>query len=264
MKTKLVSVILTTYNRVDLISLTIDSILSQTYKNIELIIIDDGSSDGTFEKINRYNDKRVSCFLIKNSGGPAVPRNIGIKHSNGEYIAFCDDDDIWMSNKIDVQMNYIIKNNIDFVSSNMIVFNNNIDNILYISKNKKIKSLFSFLNKNEINTSTVLLKKTSIVSFNEGEEFLNCGEDYSLWLKLYMNNYSFGFINDPLVYYRSSHGNISNKAWYNSHIIKIIIYLKILLDHRYNFKLFIVVFYLTQKNLLYYIVKQLKKTVIKN
>ena len=78
----LVSVIVTTYNRADLLCETLNSILCQTYKNIELIIVDDGSTDYTEEAVKKYSDSRLKYIKTDNWGGPARPRNIGIKKAN--------------------------------------------------------------------------------------------------------------------------------------------------------------------------------------
>ena len=100
----LVSVVVATYNRADLISETLDSILNQTYKIFELIVVDDGSSDNTEEIVKRYSNGRINYIKTDNWGGPARPRNIGIKQSKGEYIAFCYDDDIWLPKKLEKQI----------------------------------------------------------------------------------------------------------------------------------------------------------------
>lgn len=100
---KKVSVIIPTYNRANYLQLTLDSVLNQSYRNIEIIIIDDGSpNDETEVLCGRYNN--VQYYRINNSGGPAKPRNEGLKKCTGDYIAFLDDDDIWFSNKIEEQV----------------------------------------------------------------------------------------------------------------------------------------------------------------
>lgn len=254
----LVSIIITTYNRELLLPATIDSILSQTYLNFELIIIDDGSTDRTSYHIRKYLiDNRVKYYLIDNSGGPSRPRNIGIEISRGQYIAFCDDDDIWVKNKLSIQINHLMKHNLDFVSSNMYIFKDHISNIIRVTNNKKVSSLTSFILKNQINTSTVVLKNTQLIHFNEDVEFLSCGEDYLLWLQLYSNKYKFGFIVDPLVYYRVSESNISHKSWKRSHIIKIIIHFKIFLINNQPIKLIPVLVWSVIKNIGYFFAKYL-------
>jgi glycosyltransferase involved in cell wall biosynthesis len=104
-----VSVILPTYNRAHLIDRAIRSVLSQTYQDFELIVIDDGSTDKTEEVVKSFNDSRIRYFQQNVNKGPAAARNIGIKAANGEYIAFQDSDDEWLPEKLEKQVE-IIKN----------------------------------------------------------------------------------------------------------------------------------------------------------
>ena len=96
----LVSVVVSTYNRADLLYETIQSILNQTYKKIEVIVVDDGSTDTTKKIVNSFEDYRIQYIYSENWGGPAKPRNIGIKRAKGEYIAFQDDDDLMVPDRI--------------------------------------------------------------------------------------------------------------------------------------------------------------------
>ncbi len=104
MKEKLVSVIMPTYNRRDTIQAAIESVLFQTYKNIEVIVIDDASNDHTEEVIYAINDSRVHYYKNKFQQGANISRNIGIGHAEGEVIAFCDSADQWLSEKLEKQM----------------------------------------------------------------------------------------------------------------------------------------------------------------
>lgn len=98
-----VSVIITTYNRSDFLGFTVKSVLSQTYDNFELIIVDDGSTDDTSEIVKSYNDARIIYYYQENKGqNPA--RNIGMKLSRGKYIAHLDSDDIWHPDKLKRQV----------------------------------------------------------------------------------------------------------------------------------------------------------------
>ncbi len=102
----LVSVIIPTFNAQDTISETLDSILAQTYKNLEIIVVDDGSTDQTRQIIQSYQP-RVSYYYQNNSGGCAVPRNTGIKHSVGDYLCFMDADDLMLSDRITYQVDFM-------------------------------------------------------------------------------------------------------------------------------------------------------------
>lgn len=94
------SVIIPTYNRAQLISRAIESVLSQTYEDFELIVVDDGSQDNTKEIIEKIEDERL-VYLYKNNGGQNSALNVGIKASKGEIISFLDSDDIWLPSKLE-------------------------------------------------------------------------------------------------------------------------------------------------------------------
>ena len=103
----LVSVVLPTHNRAELLPRAIDSVISQTYDHFELIIVDDGSTDKTADVVGRYEDPRVTLIrLAENQGAPGA-RNIGIRSSTGEFIAFLDSDDEWYPTKLEKQVNLI-------------------------------------------------------------------------------------------------------------------------------------------------------------
>lgn len=109
-----ISVIIPTYNREITIERSIKSVLNQTYQNWELIIIDDGSTDNTKNIINPYlNSKRIKYFYKKN-GGVATARNLGIKKSNGDYIAFLDSDDECLPKRLEIQLNEMKNLDSDF------------------------------------------------------------------------------------------------------------------------------------------------------
>jgi len=103
-----ISIIIPTWNRAQFIAPTIDSVLKQTYKNHEIIVVDDGSTDNTREVLEAYRDK-ITC-IVKRNGGVSSARNTGIQASQGQYIAFVDDDDLWLPEKLSLQMQ-LMENN---------------------------------------------------------------------------------------------------------------------------------------------------------
>ena len=111
MEYPLVSAIITTHNRKDLVIGAIKSVMDQTYPNIETIVVDDGSTDGTEKYIEEtLKDASIRYFYNADMPGGNHARNIGIKHSKGEYLAFLDDDDEWMPSKIEKQVRYYLDN----------------------------------------------------------------------------------------------------------------------------------------------------------
>jgi len=124
---KLVSVIIPTFNRADLIEYSIISVLNQTYQNFEIIIIDDGSTDNTREVVHSIKDKRIKYIYYKHVGLPASARNKGIMIARGEFIAFLDSDDIWLPKKLEMQIKTFNKiPNLLLVATNGIVFPTNL------------------------------------------------------------------------------------------------------------------------------------------
>jgi teichuronic acid biosynthesis glycosyltransferase TuaG len=118
--TDLVSIITPTYNSSKHVEKTIDSILNQTYSAWELLITDDGSIDETLEILKKYseNDERIKVFSLRNNLGPAFSRNNSIQMAKGRFIAFCDSDDVWLPNKLEIQIKFMIENQISFSYSN--------------------------------------------------------------------------------------------------------------------------------------------------
>lgn len=102
-----VSVIIPTYNREDTIVRAIDSVLCQTYEALEVIVVDDGSVDGTEERVIKIPDSRVKYIKCKENGGVSRARNIGVLHAENQWIAFHDSDDIWLKHKLQKQMEFL-------------------------------------------------------------------------------------------------------------------------------------------------------------
>ena len=125
MEKKLVSVITTTHNRGNIIKECINSVLNQTYKNFEYIIVDNGSTDNTKEIVHAFKDKRIKYIWQENSGSPAGSRNTGMMAAKGYYIAICDSDDLWLPQKLEKQIELFEKyNDILLVATNAIYFTN--------------------------------------------------------------------------------------------------------------------------------------------
>lgn len=100
----LVSIVIPTYNRAHLIGETIQSVLDQTYTNWELIIVDDGSTDETQNIVGQYRNPGIKYYCVEHSGSFGVVRNLGLKHSRGDFIAFLDSDDLWKPDKLEKQL----------------------------------------------------------------------------------------------------------------------------------------------------------------
>ena len=108
-KSPLISIVIATYNRASLLSESIQSVIDQTYENWELIIVDDGSSDETKQILESFHDPRIRAKFVSHTGLLGKVRNIGMKDSNGDLIAFQDSDDLWLPQKLQVQIDLLHK-----------------------------------------------------------------------------------------------------------------------------------------------------------
>ncbi len=192
MNQSLVSVILPTYNRAYLLLETIRSILDQDYKNIELIIVDDGSTDNTSDVIKENKDNRI-VYLKKQNRGPASARNFGIKRARGKYIAFCDDDDIFLPGKLKHQINFLEKNSyLAFCYTNGIIVQNGKHTKFIPKLTQNTLSDILFEN-SQILTPSVVVKTKIIKNLGGFNESIPFCEDYDLWLRI-ARKYKFDFI----------------------------------------------------------------------
>ncbi|WP_417204653.1 glycosyltransferase family 2 protein [Acetoanaerobium sticklandii] len=232
MKEPLVSVVIPVYNAENYIVAALESVINQSHKNIEIIVVDDCSTDNSFEVISEFlNGKDIDSIVEKvdeNFGGPAGPRNIGIKKSSGAYIAFLDADDIWHPLKIETQLKYLKDSDYDFVSSLKLDFFND-DEITFVTDIDNIDvvehSLSSTLHKNTIYLSTVLIKKTDF-RFNE-EQIYHGVEDYYLWISILKKGYKGILIKDDLIAYRVLENSLSrNKVKYAFKVMRVLKHFK--------------------------------------
>lgn len=195
-----VSVIIPTYNRENTLLRAVYSVLNQTFKDIELIIVDDNSTDGTEMLINSINDIRIKYVKHdKNLGGSAA-RNTGIGLATGEYIAFQDSDDEWLPTKLSEQLNCIKKFKVDVVFCAYTRIRKYDEEIIpNLEKQIGYDSIYNLLLwKNFIGTPTVLLKRDCFDEKLLFDSKLPRYQDWDLWLRL-SSKYSFKFLEKSLV-----------------------------------------------------------------
>ena len=114
MEKGLVSIIMPSYNAEKYISAAIESVRKQTYSNWELIIVDDCSKDNTLEIVRGIQDERIRLYQNETNSGAAVSRNKALREARGEWIAFLDADDLWVPEKLDEQIKFMVENGYDF------------------------------------------------------------------------------------------------------------------------------------------------------
>lgn len=189
----LVSVIIPTYKRkFDMLSRAINSVLAQTYRNIELIIVDDSPEAFPYrkcieQKIKTEYGQRVKLVKHLQNMGACAARNTGIKKAKGDYIAFLDDDDEWLSNKLELQMEKMEDPEVGLVycNSKTIYVNRGNKEKIRLSSGKTGNVFADLLKENFIgSTSFVVLKKKVLEDCGVFDEQMQSRQDYELWLRI--------------------------------------------------------------------------------
>ena len=204
-----VSVVMTCYNYEKYVARSIESVLKQTHKDLELMIINDGSTDNSDSVIRSYiKDKRVR-YIIQDNAGQARAKNIGIKYSCGKYIAFLDADDLWENEKLELQLPLLKKKNVGLVYSNATWIDEG-DSVLgqgwlggYL-KPRSGKVTEYLIYDNFIYFSSAVVKRDCIEDTGCFNESLHMSIDWELWLRLSLK-YDFDFVDKHLIKYRWGH-----------------------------------------------------------
>ena len=220
MQNALISVIIPIYNAEEYLEETIYSVLNQTYKNFELLLINHNSTDNSSLIISKFEkkDMRVkSVYLDINMGGPAHPRNIGLDIAQGKYVAFLDSDDVWLEDKLEKQLGVIEEENADIVHTlaNIIdedsmkigEFKNQrvFDKLKYILRSKNI-----IYYTNYINVNSVLMRNNDSIKFNEDKDLVAM-EDWKFWMDAVAKDKKIILLGEKLLNYRVHTASISNR-----------------------------------------------------
>jgi len=183
-----VSVIIPTYNKTLYIQQAIDSVLSRTYKDLQIIVVDDGSTDDTLSKLKSYIHSNQITYIYQTNQGPSVARNAGLRVANGKYIKFLDSDDFLYPEQIEKQIQDI-KNEPEAISitdSLVLKLNGNTEErrVYLVSREKQ---LASFIESNRGVIHAFLVPKSLLESVGGFNESLNCSEDTDLWIRTLEN-----------------------------------------------------------------------------
>ena len=215
----LVSVIMPTFNKANWISKSIKSVINQTFQNWELIIWDDGSSDGTVEIVKNFKTANIKYYFTKENNGVASARNQAIKVSQGTYLAFLDSDDEWAEQKLELQLGILQENpRIDFIFSDFLNRNlstgkedswfklkkNGLENLKVQNINENVFIISggmpeSLLISNFIATDTVMISKKIFNDVGFFNENLRNSEDIELWWRFGLVGAKFAFVDEILL-----------------------------------------------------------------
>ena len=209
---ELVSVIITTYNSAKEIERCLLSVLNQSYSNIEILVCDDASTDETEQIVKDTLKGFLKWEWIQNKanfGGPAKGRNVGLVHSRGDFIAFCDADDEWRNKKIEAQIEFIRVTGFDFCGTNC----QNVGAADF-KKYKGQLSLNDQIRRNRIPLSSLFLSRNCLSidgNFSELYDYRGV-EDYDFTLRTLVNGYKGGVIENDLTIYHFLDDSLSHKS----------------------------------------------------
>lgn len=213
----LTSIIIPTYNRADELFRCLHSLTKQTNTDFEVLVCDDGSTDHTHYVVNGFKTLLRICYLRQeNFGGPARPRNNGLQHACGEYVAFLDSDDWWHPEKLEQSVRHLDAG-ADIVYHDLFLAKLYEKGFGLLTKRLKTRQLNApvfddlLVKGNGINTSSVVVKRElmlEIGGFSEDSSLI-AGEDYEAWLRLSKITDNFKKIKGVFGYYWAGGGNIS-------------------------------------------------------
>ena len=221
------SVIIATYNRANYLHECLASLVAQTYKNFETIIVDDGSTDNTEDVVNKFTNLiEIKYLRINNSGFPGKPRNIAAKLAKAEWLCFLDSDDKWEKNKLKECINLL--NSYDVIYHNLKYFGKGkpFYRINIPSKQLNIPVFADLMtNGNNIPLSGAMIRKNiffKVDGFYDENASIGGLDDYDLWLKTALITERFKFINKALGLYRIHTSNMTENSLSQLNKIKIV------------------------------------------
>ena len=208
-----VSVVIPTFNCAAYLPLAIDSVLKQSYKDLEILVVDDGSTDGTVDQISHYA-KHIR-YLYQENEGASTARNRALEMSTGEYIAYLDADDVWYPQKLERQVEYLDRDTeCGLVHSEVCVIDEQ-DEILHHQFNAETarsvpqgSCLLQLLQDSHIQTLTVVERRECFEKVGGFDKRLPVAQDYMHWILIALEGWKFGYIGEPLAKYRWRHGSL--------------------------------------------------------
>ena len=204
---KLITIIMPYYRKIDYVNRAIKSVINQTYKKFELIIVYDDQNFEDYHKIKKFiaDNKKIRIIKNKKNIGAGKSRNVGLKNSNGNIITFIDSDDTWHPQKLKKQLNFLDKNNYNFIfCAYKKILKTRYIKVITKSKYLDYKDL---LRSCEIGLSTVMIKKKIIN--NNLFTSLKTQEDFAAWLEITKKNKAF-FLNEVLVNWYETENSLSS------------------------------------------------------
>jgi len=210
-RSTMVSIIIRTYNRINYLLEALQSVFNQTYKNFEVIVVDGGSTDQTKEVLIKMEEVK---YIYQKKIGIAEALNIGFKHSYGDFIAFLDDDDIWLRHMLEKSIRKMEESvgeiGIIVTGFQYLQKGTQGEKVRFRNSNKSKKNLFkNLLKRNFIPINSVLIRRHCLEKVGLFDKGLKGNEDWDLWLRLHLAGVQFEFVEETLALIRIHDSNTS-------------------------------------------------------
>jgi glycosyltransferase involved in cell wall biosynthesis len=216
----LVTVVIPTYNHAKYLRRALSSVFNQSYQNLEVVVVDNFSTDDTQAVLDSFGESRLKILRIHNEGCIAKSRNIGLLHARGEWIAFLDSDDYWCLDKIERCI--LVSTNIDVIYHRMYCYRDCSSDLIAISGKLDCRNIAAnplrdlVINGPALTTSAIVVRKSMLDNaggFDENSDLIG-GEDFDLWVRLAKNRCRFKMLDEYLAYYLvgGSHITSAKKA----------------------------------------------------
>lgn len=210
-----ISVIITTYNYADFIVDAIESVLAQTHPADEVLVVDDGSTDATSQRVAPYVDRGAVRYIVQENRGPSEARNHGIRLSSGDLIAFLDADDTWMPDKLRLQLDWLMAHpSASMVSGQMVWWSVPRDERRVVT----FEPLSQAAMRRELcvrnvvgNPSMALVRRGAIEAVGPYDTTLRWGQDWEIFIRLARAG-EIGFVPEPVIVYRWHRGSLSHEG----------------------------------------------------
>ena len=214
-KGALVSVVITCYNYAHYLRQSIESVLGQTYTNIEIIVVNDGSTDNTEEVMSSYLNHPRIIYVKQENSGQAVAKNVGVRKASGSFVAFLDGDDLWCADKLEEQMKCFENPDVGVVYCRAKYVDQNGNEFDYEMTSHYLQPKRGAVTKwlffdNFVQFSSTVVRKECFEKFGAFDETLKMGIDWDLWLRI-STAYKFDYVDDRLFYYRMGHAGQMSK-----------------------------------------------------
>lgn len=206
-----ISAVITTFNRKEWLAETIEGVLNQSLPPEEVIVVDDGSWDGTEELVKQYPIQ----YIYQNNKGISAARNLGLSVIQGDYVAFCDSDDLWGKDKLRQQIHHLTSHPDCLMNYTDEIW---IRNGVRVNPKKRHRKVYGDIYRSSldlclVSPSSALIKKTLLADMGGFDETLPACEDYDLWLRI-ASTYQVCFIDEKLIVKRGGHADqLSRKYW---------------------------------------------------